>query len=112
MAIAKIVGFEPLRSLSYTAISGAYAPLGTPTDFPSKIIKLQNTTDAAVFISFDGVTAVDILPAGAFTLYDFSSNSYVDWGFELKKGTQFYVSQVSAVSLGAVYLTCVYAIGQ
>lgn len=112
MGIAKNVGFEPLRTLPFTGISGAFAPLGSPLNFPAKIIKLQNSTDSGVFISIDGVNTVDFLPGGSFALYDFSSNSYDDWGFELKKSTQFSVMQASAVSSGAVYLTSIYAIGQ
>jgi len=103
--------FEPLRSLSYTSLSGSYVALGAPYQDPARMIKFTNETDADVTISFDGTTDHDIVPAGTSQIYDFCSNRTTtpnDFLVQIE-GTQCYVATAGSPSAGSVYLTVMYA---
>lgn len=107
MADFAIARLSSLRSLGFAAIGAAYVVIGTPLDRPMRVIKLINTTDADMYVSFDGATDNDLLPAsGGFTLYDLYTNSLT-----LQNLTQLYIKQVSAPSKGAVYLVGIYGKG-
>lgn len=109
--IAKIARFEALRSVGFGSISGTYVGLGTPIDYPGRIIKITNTTDADIFVSTDGTTDQDIVPAGGFVLYDLGGNrSNLSGSLDFHKFVRFYVREVSAApTSGSVYLTLIYA---
>lgn len=101
--------FEPIRSISFGDISGTYALIDSPLTYPSRIIKLVNTTDGAVFISTNGINDHDIIPAGGFVLYDVTSNRSDMGGVLLfAEGDRFYARSDDALTEGAVYLTTVY----
>jgi hypothetical protein len=100
---------EPLRSLAFGAITGAYAPIGTALSHPERIIKLYNGTDADMLISFDGVNDNDILPSKGFVLLDVCANKTRDDGFYLGQDTVVWARQeAGAPTVGSVYLTVFY----
>jgi hypothetical protein len=101
---------EAVRSLAFGSISGTYAGVGTPLSNPSRIILIQNLTDALVMISFDGIT--DHLPVAAdgFVLLDVTANKTVSQGFYIAEGTRFYVKEIGTPTTGSVYISSFYGI--
>lgn len=102
---------EPLRSLAFGSISGTYAVVGTPFDFPSRIICFTNGTEGDMLFSRDGSTDELFVAAGSFKLFDLSTNhrptNQDDFVFEV--GTQWYVKQLEAPVSGSVYIETVHA---
>lgn len=99
---------EPVRTLAFGGISGAYATVGTPLAHAARIIIFQNFTDGDLMLSFDGIN--DHLPIAnkGFVLLDVTSNKTVVQGFNIAQGTQFYVKQISAPTLGSFYISDFY----
>ena len=104
---------EPLRSLAYTGISGAYALIGSGLVWPSRILKFTNTTNVSVTISWDGTNDHDIIPPNSFCLYDFSTNKIVEQGWFATGGQRFYVKGTSTnPSSGSVYVTTFFGLSE
>src|SRR5580693_3069605 len=101
---------EPVRSLAFGSISGAYMGVGTPLSNPSRLIIFQNFTDSALMVSFDGIT--DHLPVAAngFVLLDVTANKSATQGFYIAEGTRFYVKEIGVPSLGTFYISSFYGI--
>lgn len=101
---------ETLRSLAFGSISASYATLGTPLENDARVVKFTNTSDADVFISWDGTNNHEILPANSFVLIDIAANKQLSSICYITAYTQFYVKQVSgAPTIGAVYLSVYWA---
>lgn len=104
---------EPLRSLAFGSISASYSAVGTPFEFPCRIICLSNDTQGNVIFSRnpDLVAGELFVPAGSFKLFDLSTNhrpvNQDDFIFEA--GTQWYVKQLEAPIDGAVYIETIHA---
>jgi hypothetical protein len=108
---AQVVRVDALRTLAFGSISGTYTPLGTAFAHSMRLIKLTNTTNVGLTFSFDGVTNNLFIPAGAFTLFDLTTNKTsptVTFVFQI--GTQVFV--MGAPTSGAVYLECIYGQGE
>lgn len=105
------VDYEPLRSLAFGSIGSNYVAVGTPFSHPVRVLKVTNLTDANLLVSFDGITNEDVVGAGGFYLYDFTSNrTDLGGGFEQPAYDQIYVKQEStAATKGTVYITVIYA---
>jgi hypothetical protein len=100
---------EPLRTLASGSISGTYTAVGTPFVHPIRILWIQNTTNAQVTFSLDGVNDHFILPAGGYVIVDVSSNKdATSYELYLPIGTQIYV--MGTVSSGAVYISTFYGV--
>jgi len=105
---------EPLRSLAFGSIGAAYADIGTPTEFPTRLILMQNFTDVAVIISFYDDIDHFIIPNTGFVLLDCNSNkdnssNHAVIGLQIEQGTQFRVKQASgAAGSGSVYISVCY----
>ena len=104
---------EPLRSLAFGSISGTYAAVGTPFEFPCRLICFTNNTEGDVVFSRDiSISAGELfVAAGSFKLFDIATNhrptSQDDFVFE--KGTQWYVKQLEAPVSGTVYIETMHA---
>jgi hypothetical protein len=102
---------DELRTVAYTSVTGSYTAVGTPFDFPCRIICFTNTTDKDMLFSMDGSTDQLIVPAGSFKLFDVTTNhkpvNQDDFCFSM--GTQWYVKYAAAPGSGAVYIEVVYA---
>ncbi len=107
-----IVSVDELRSLAFGAIGATYLPLGIAFAHPMRIIKIINTTNTDMFISFDGTLDNDYVPAGSFILYDITTNQYNDAGWFFRTGTQVYVKYNTAPASGSVFLAAVYGRGE
>lgn len=111
MSLALKALFEPVRSLGFAAMGGAYVGVGTALDHPVRIIFVQNFTDTALMFSFDGVNDHFPLANSSFLLLDLSSNKTLDTGYFIAKGDRLYVRTMGvAATLGSVYLSVLYGI--
>jgi hypothetical protein len=108
---AQIARFEPLRTLAFGGISATYAAVGTPFLNAEHIISFDNTTDAQITISFDGVNDHLIVPSEAGKVFDLSTNRIgIVQKLMLPQNMQVYAKQTSTgPTLGAVYVSVVYA---
>ena len=104
------IRYETLRSLGFASISGTYAAVGTAFANPVRILKITNTTDAALIISFDGVNNMDIVAAKSAWIHDYCSNKSINGGeLDQSVGDRVWVKQVTAPTVGTVYVTVIYA---
>ena len=107
--------FENLRTLAFGSISDAsYTAVGASFANPIRILKISNTTDINVFISFDGVlsNAMDVVVPNGFVLYDLSTNKASQAGaLEIPSGSTVYVKRIGATTatIGDIYVTAIYA---
>lgn len=102
------LAFEELRSRLATSFDGTYQTLGVPTVYPSRLLKFTNTSASDVFISFDGATDHELVPASSYMVIDISSNRVWDCEFSLAAQTQVYIRSTLGVS-GSIYLSVYYA---
>lgn len=122
MTTAVAVRICRLRSLANGSISGTYAQVGTSLTHMTRILKLTNNTDGDMFFAFtsngsipasDGSEDNIFIPAGGFTLFDFSANPTEEGRpFSFSINTSVWVRQSSAPTTGSVYVECVYGKGE
>lgn len=106
------IQFEEIRSVAFGDISGAFVAIGNPFEHPIRVVKVVNTTNAEVIISYDGLTEHDVLPSGSFTLYDWCANKSDPAGGAFQAvGTQVWVLSDGSPSSGNVYVVAAYATG-
>ena len=74
-----------------------------------RILKIKNTTNADVYISFDGTTVNDVIVASSGDVIDVTTNKSVEQGMFLPEGTIFYVKYVTVPTYGNIYLSAYYA---
>lgn len=110
--VSNIVRFDAVRSMAFGSITNSYTALGTPFGHAMRVLNLRNTTDQGIYISFDGTTDNDYLPASSFALYDLTSDQDVNEHFRYQNNTQVFVKYASAPASGAVYLTAIYGKGE
>ena len=104
------VSYENLRSIAFGSLSTNYTIVGTAFAHPVRLLKVTNTTDADVLISFDGISDKDILPGTSAYVYDYESNkTSLGGAFEQPTGQAVYAKYTgSAPSKGSVYVTVIY----
>jgi hypothetical protein len=74
------IEYEPLRSIGFAAISGAYAGIGTPFEHPARMVIITNTTDVDVYVSYNGVEDHSIIPSQTARVLDYGSNMALNGG--------------------------------
>jgi hypothetical protein len=107
-----VVAAEALRSLAFGSIGITYLPIGTPFEHPIRIVKIINTTNSDMIVSFDGINDHDYVPAGGFTLYDLTTNQNESAGWFFKIGTQVYIKYATAPASGSVFVVTLYGKGE
>jgi hypothetical protein len=125
MAFSLPVRVDVLRSLAFGSISGTYALLVTSASVSAfahrtRMVKITNNTNGDMFFAFtsgstpasDGSADNIFVPAGGFTLFDFTSNSESGTPFVFQIGTTVWVRQSTAPTSGSVYLECVFGKGE
>jgi hypothetical protein len=102
---------EQLRSLAFGFVGSSYTVIGSALQNPIYILHFVNGTDAAITISWDGVTDHAYLPAGAFLLLDATANHAANVnGLWAGIGQRFWVKEVTAPpTMGVVTLSAYYA---
>lgn len=112
MAFGTRAVLDSVREVAFGSISGSYIVIGTPLTDHARMIRIVNSTDVQVYVSYDGVNNNLRLAANSYILFDFSTNKIRDDGLFVSIGTQFYVKQVSgAPGSGAVWVEVVSAAG-
>lgn len=102
------VRFEPLRSLAFGSISGAYAAVGTGFSNAARMLMVDNLTDSTITVSFDGVTDHMIIASMSGKIIDYGSNRVGQVNqLEQAQGTVVYVK--GTVTSGSVYVSVIYA---
>lgn len=107
----QLIRYEPIRSLAFGSVSGAYAKIGTPFSNAVRCIMIDNFMNANLTISFDGVNDHLVIFSSSSKIIDYASNRVgpVDQ-LEQPINTQVYVKQTSgAPSSGSVYVSVIYA---
>ena len=102
--------FDTIRSIAFGGISGSYASLGSTFTKNARAIKIVNNTDGDLMFTDDVTLDKIFIPAYGFDLWDIQANmnAQFDDKFVLEIGTQISVKQVTAPSVGNVYLTVLY----
>ena len=101
------VAWEQLRIRDGATLNGTYQTMGGPLEHNCFLIKMVNESGSDVLVSIDGVTPIDICPAGGFFLYDECANASREGGLTIPRWTQFYIN--GAVTVGNIYLVAQYA---
>lgn len=100
---------EPVRSLAFGSIGGAYMGIGTSLSNPSRILYLLNDTNATLMFSYDGITDNQPLPASSAIILDLTANRTQTGGAAfIAEGTRIYVKQVGTPTSGSVYVSTYY----
>lgn len=104
--------FDPIRELAFGSISGTYAAIGSALTVQGRVIKITNGTNVPLYISTNGVTDYDKIPANGFALYDLSTNKIRDDGLFIPVGTIFYAREdASSPTSGSIWITVIYGEG-
>ncbi len=98
---------ETVRSVDFTQISGTYIGIGSAFENPVHWFMVQNLSDQAIMISWDGVNDHFPLAANGYVIMDVASNKTLTAGsFMIAQGTRFYVKElVTPLGSGSVYLS-------
>ena len=99
---------EPIRTLAQGSISGTYMGIGTPLQFPSRLLFIQNLTDALLSFSFNGIDDHFILPENSNFVFDITTNTPQTLGVYISAGTRIYVKEIGLPSTGSVYVSSFY----
>lgn len=106
MAYTTRITWETLRSLDSATLAGSYAAVGGPLLHPSYILKLVNNSNVLVTISIDGLTDVDVAPAGSFWVYDEDEGNPSHES--VPAGTQIFVK--GSAGTGLIYVVSKYIV--
>lgn len=104
MAFGTKVSVEPVREVAFGGISGTYAVVGTPLARRGRIVNIHNGTDAQIYVSLDGVNNHFRLAVAETKVLDLTTDRVDEAGFFIGKGTQFWVKQVTAPGVGAMWI--------
>ena len=98
--------FEPIKTLAFGGISGAYASVGSASSYEIRVFCISNNTNGDLYFTTDTTRDEMFLAAGSFRLYDVQSdmNPHADDKFVFAKGTQFSVKHITAPTSGSVYV--------
>ena len=98
-----------VQAVAYSDLTDSFVAMGAAMPEPIRILKVNNTTDSDIYISFDGVTAHDVIVASTAMVIDVTTNKSIEQGMFLATGTIVYVEYVSSPTYGTVYLSAYYA---
>lgn len=107
--LGNVLHYEAMRVKAFGTITNAYTAIGAATSPAVFQYELINSTDQLLYFSFDGSTDHFALPAYSHKVIDICANKSNNHFF-MKSGQIVYVKYPSAApTLGAVYLTTMYA---
>ncbi len=102
---------EPLRVILGVALVPGYNPIQGPLNFPSRVFAVQNTTDATILISFNGIDDHIFLPENSSFNIDVAANKSGDAGLFIASQTQIYAAYAGgAPTQGAIVVTSFYGV--
>lgn len=100
MAVKNIIKAIPLTTFNSAAVAVGYQAINGPNglDFPCIILRINNASNAAITISYDGLTDNEYLAANQVLQIEAQTNSLPNSNTcEFKKGTIVYVKGVAGV---------------
>ncbi len=100
----------PVQVVAFGSVTSSFVATGTAMPEPVRILKVNNTTNADIYISFDGITNNDVVVASTGMVLDITTNKSREDGAFLPKGTVFYIKYVTIPTSGNVYLSAYYAV--
>lgn len=105
--------YDPLRYINYSVLmADTFIAVGAPFTNAIRAIKFNNTTDANLIVSYDGITYHDFIVANGAFVFDISSNKANQGGYlEMPANGRPYVmlETGAAATEGNVYVTVIYA---
>lgn len=100
----------PVQTVAYSAVTSSFVAMGAAMPEPIRVIKINNSTNSDIYVSFDGSTAHDVVVASSGMVVDITTNKSIEQGMFLSQGTVVYIEYVSgAPTSGNVYLSAYYA---
>ena len=112
MAFGTRVRFEELREAGFAAILAGYTAVGGATSDHTRLIAFYNSTDADIYISFNGVTNHLRIASGSGQVLDLTTNKVRDDGLFIDKGTVLYAKRAAgAPTSGTLWIQVMYADG-
>ena len=112
MAASLDMRIEEIRTLAAASVGAAYTNIGTQLNKPTRLLIIQNETNAPVMISFAGGADHIQMKSGLQLVLDVCTNEVDSEGFFISKGTQLQTKySVGAPTTGSVNITAMYARG-
>ncbi len=111
MAYGKRLQFEVQRTAAFGAIGAGYGAIGTAFLHPSRLLLIDNLTDADLQFSLDGVNDHFVLAAMSGKVFDITANKVRDDGYFIAQGTIVSVQQIGVPTSGTVYVSVAFAPG-
>lgn len=103
---------ESLRILPFGTVDFVYNPIGTVFTHPIRLLNINNDTDAAIIISYDGVSNNQYIPAQTGLVLDFTSNSGAHVFPLMSAGTTIYAAALTALpTTGIIAVSAYYCMG-
>jgi hypothetical protein len=112
LASAIKVRFEQLRTLGFADVGAFYTAVGNPSANPIRMLRIVNTTNQNILVSFDDIDDYDFVYSLGDVLYNFGSNKIDPAGiYEMPQNTTVYVRYqgATAPTSGNVYVMMIYA---
>ena len=99
---------EAVRTLAFGSIVAGYTQVGGKFTKVSRLLALQNFTDADLMLSFDGT--VDHIPirSNSSFILDVTTNKAKDDGFFVEVGTKISVKRIGIPTTGSFYISSIY----
>ena len=105
--LSQTIKYAPFSYIDSASFTGDYMPLGNPTLKGSRIFKIVNLSNVDVYISTDGITDHDIVPADTSIVYYIGTNKSSGVPSLELPPTQFFAA--GEAGEGLVYVVTLYA---
>lgn len=99
---------EALRSLAFGSILSSYVSIGTPINEPSRMMIIQNFTDADLLFSFTGHTDHLPIKANSSIIFDATTNKTNNADYFFSAKTHVHVKRIGTPTTGSVYVSTLY----
>ena len=108
MSYTRIVTFDNQKELAFGSIGVNYTIVGSQFFHPTRLLIVQNLTDALLQFSTDGANDKFPLPANGQIVLDFSANEAGNVPWFLPAKTSIFVKRIGTPTTGTVYITAVH----
>ncbi len=102
----------PVQTVTAASITSSFVATGAAMPAPIRILKISNTTNADIYVSYDGSTIHDAIPSSSGMVLDFTANKTLPNGNFLSEGTIVYIKYVILPTTGNVYVSAYYSSNQ
>jgi hypothetical protein len=110
---SQVIRVDALRSLAAGSVTASYVAIGTAFTHQMRLLKIINNTNADLFVSFDGVTDNDFVPANGFCLYDGNTNKNLpDSRWVFQPNTTVYAKRSGTPTTGSIYVVGLFGQGE